>query len=160
MFKIRDLMVHTLPPAAGRLGGGIVCYWPSNDCCGAFWSNPGGGGPGNIGTSRWLTHEIELLPCFARTLLPGGGGCGLNFSTCPDGSVFTLRAHITAVVNPAELQLLRNELDAAVDLAKQRMGDLEKELTPQSLEDVNRLEEQLKGALDELKARKRELGGK
>lgn len=160
MFNIRDLMIHTVPSAAGaQVGAGrIICYWPSLDCCGAFWSNPGGGGPGNIGTTRWLTQDFQVAECAFGSLRPGG--CGLNYSTCPDGSVFTLRAHLANVVNPAELKLLRGELDAAVELAKQRQVDLEKQSTPSSLDEVKTLEAQLKSALEEVQARKKELGGK
>lgn len=158
MFKIRDLMVHTASAAgAARLAGGIICYWPSNDCCGAFWSNPGGGGPGNVGTTRWLTAELEAVECVLRTFRPGG--CGVNYSTCPEGSVWTLRAHVTAVVNPADLKALRQELEVALELANERQDTLDKEYTPSTVADINQLEKQLKGALVELQKRKKELAG-
>ncbi|HEY1369499.1 MAG TPA: hypothetical protein VGF23_20410 [Gaiellaceae bacterium] len=79
------------------------------------------------------------------------GGCTLNV-TCPGSVVFEQGA-----VDPQALATLKSQLREAlraVETAEQVMAE---RMSPQSVEEVEALEEKLQGALDELKARKKQL---
>ena len=88
---------------------------------------------------------------------PGGGGCGVNFSTLPPTD--WLRDVIRTAVDPTELTVLRDELDLAVAELDARAEVVNAAFAPQTVADAELVEGHLVEALDEVRDLKGRLEG-
>jgi len=64
------------------------------------------------------------------------------------------------VINPEDIRIVQAQLDEMFHAIKVRAAEVEIEMRPKNLKQVEILEEQLNIALDELKRIRGELGGK
>jgi hypothetical protein len=140
MFSTRDLMVGL--PAAGL---GAQCPWNS---CG--WTG--------------------CLGCTGHpTVICGGasvcGGCTLNITCGPCTGGYTnchpavsdLSRQGCAGSGPHELRVLRGELERALQEVEAHEQALDEQLRPKTVEQVDELQRQLEGALEDLRRRRAEL---
>lgn len=151
MFRVKNLLIHAIPSVrqvavtqyVTKLTP-TVCI--AKSCCGPFWSNPGGPIPDSNPPDD---PEITIItPCRFGITRPTE--CGLAHSTSP-------RVLVTEVVNPAELEMLKDELHKAVELADLVGEQMNEQLTPQSIEEIDQLERHLDEAQSELRDHRRRL---
>jgi hypothetical protein len=64
---------------------------------------------------------------------------------------------IKGVAEPEVLEMLREQLDEAIEAVEERGIEVEKGLKPRSVEEAETLEEELKAALDEVRKIKKDL---
>lgn len=135
----------------GCLGRSILCFWPSQGCCGPVWSYPGGGGGAQI--SRIPTLTITWTDCrFGTECFISDGGCGLNYSTCPGRSAWDIGEIIDVVED------LRADLGTAVKELDERAPQIKAELEPLAAEEFDLAERELKAAMDRLKVLREQRG--
>lgn len=85
-----------------------------------------------------------------RTLTRPPTGCGVNYSTSVPTDWLTWQ--IAQVVQPGELALLREQVEVATQLLEEREVQVRQQFAPQSLEDVELVEERLNEAMEEVRA--------
>jgi hypothetical protein len=106
------------------------------------------GGPGAAEASDHCTGSCCLNPC--------------SLPSCDNASCIV--TPITGsfgeeVINPADLAALKEQLLLAVKSVEERQAAAEKRLAPQTLEEAELAEKQLRAALTEVRAIKKSLGG-
>jgi hypothetical protein len=156
-FRVRDLVINVLPEEGG--GGAGDCGLTG---CTLGFSHC------RFGSCDFVTICIfsgcrECSGAFTCIGATKCGGCTLNV-TCGGGPSLLFGEGGAGDVDPHALATLKAQLQQAlrqVESAEQRLAD---QMSPQSIEEVEALEQKLQGALDELKARKEQLrdreGGK
>lgn len=132
----------------GCLGRSVLCFWPSQGCCGPVWSYPGGGG----GAQFSRVPTITLTDCRISDCLLSDGGCGLNYSTCPGASAWDIGEIIDVVDD------LRADLGTAVKELDERMPEMKKRLEPLAAEEFDIAERELTSALERLKVMREQRG--
>lgn len=167
-FRVNNLTVAVDRAAAGGL-----------QACGAVHSCPVG--PASVGCAitfdcpgnSILCRDNTLVGCGRATincdfftnncLLTGNcgfatGGCGLNFSTLRPTDL----TDVIRTMDPVDRGNLIAEMKVDLAAAIEQLEVAEKETAvltqPQSLEEVNELEGNLRKALDEVKAMKKKFG--
>jgi hypothetical protein len=162
-FRFRDLIVTLVPHDLKRSGvflsgGGTVGSCTSE--CGGQCDSTSGGGGGTVGS---CTSECGGQ-CDSTS---GGGTVGSCTSEC-GGGIFTrcglsdeILNPLTPIIDPeymVELRLLLRHAIARSMVA--RLDAIEKQMTPRTAEDVDRLEKHLKEALAELQNLRRGMSQK
>jgi hypothetical protein len=160
-FRVRDLMITVLPPEGGPIG-----------CIGFTFPNCGG-------TCRITDFCGAATPCAIGTRcigntrcvgLTGLGGCGsaCSLTPCTDGCsrctdnatpCHTPTTGLVGFVNDDELRLLKTDLQGALAQVEAEESGRRERGQPQTVEEIDRLEAEISGALEELKRRREELQG-
>lgn len=143
--KLQDALC--LLGTRGCIAGTTYCRFPTLDgCCGAVWSNPGGGGN--------LTRDCGVsIPTGCGRLSPitttiPTDGCGRNFSTCPGRSVWD----VDDLINTVEaLDEARDELRKAAEEIEESLPELREALEPPSMTELEAAEVELRTALDRVR---------
>jgi hypothetical protein len=145
-FRVRDLVINVLPEG-GR----------EADCaltgCGLGFSHC------RFGSCDFATICIfsgcrECSGAFTCIGATNCGGCTLNV-TC--GGSPSLLLGGAGDVDPQALATLKAQLREALRAVESAEQTLAERMSPQSIEEVEALEQKLQGALEELKARKEQL---
>ena len=143
-FKIKNLMVDIVSAdIVDKIGK--FCRFPTRYC--HFFISP-------CIFPSGVACELKSIDCLISE------GCGPNRSTCVAGSETWLIDLETLVINPEDIRIVQAQLDEMFHAIKVRAAEVEIEMRPQNLKQVEILEEQLNIALDELKRIRGELGGK
>jgi hypothetical protein len=145
-FRVRDLVINVLPEAGAAPG----CAFTG---CGLGFSRC------RFGSCDFVTICIfsgcrECSGAFTCIGATNCGGCTLNV-TCGGGpSVILGRVDED---DPEALATLKAQLREALRSVESAEKTLTERMSPQSVAEVEALEEKLQGALEELKARKEQL---
>lgn len=141
-FRVRDLMIQ-LPQQAELQAPGAICWFTCH------WFTP----------CHWFTcHWLTPHGCWPFLSCPNTIICG-PFSPDPCGVISPyVGVGPGEIVQPEDLAALKAQLQRALANIEEQEKALEERDRPQTLEQVEALEEKLKGALEELAARKAELG--
>ncbi len=130
-FKVKNLMIGL----AGDLEKvpGPYCCFPT-DC---------------LMTDKTMcpTRTVE---CPGNSLIPTRTGCGMNYSTCIAGTGTVFINVEDLVVNPVYLEKLQQDLDAFLNAVRERASEVEHEMKPQNMEQVQFLKKELGAAQKEL----------
>jgi hypothetical protein len=146
-FRVRDLVINVLPEGGGEAA----------DCaltgCGLGFSHC------RFGSCDFATICIfsgcrECSGAFTCIGATNCGGCTLNV-TCGGGP--SLLFGSAGDVDPQALATLKAQLREALRAVESAEQTLAERMSPQSIEEVEALEQKLHGALEELKARKEQL---
>ena len=164
-FRVRDLVINVVPRTAPCQGESVPidcdfssCQGISDFCdfmtdfdpCGIATPHCnritfGGGGP-----CRPPTHCVECTLNVTR-----GEGCDFHCTNVPSGLTPPL-----ARSRPQELAAVKEQLRRALAEVEAREKATAERMQPQTVEEVEQLEEKLTEALDELRQRKKELKSK
>lgn len=171
-FKVKDLMID--------INSNIVnvtqtCLYPTacNPCtyqisyclCTNRPTITGCGYPSICDWRTQITCPTISDPCGPLT----GGGCGVNYSTCPGASVTDWQTGTTIIqtgtivqtgniaAQPADLGVLKEQLRAQLAQVEKMEAAQAEALQPQSIEELDELEAKLDEAMQALKARRAEL---
>ena len=146
-FRVRDLVINVLPEGGGEAA----------DCaltgCGLGFSHC------RFGSCDFATICIysgcrECSGAFTCIGATKCGGCTLNV-TCGGGPSLLFEG--AGDVDPQALATLKAQLQEALRAVESAEQTLAERMSPQSIEEVEALEQKLQGALEELKARKEQL---
>ncbi len=142
-FKIKNLMVDIVSKdIVDRIGP--FCRFPTRYC--RYFISP------CINPTEWQC-PYGTIDCLISD------GCGANYSGCFRTDVWILDTK-TLVINPEDIHIVREQLDEVFKAIDQRAMEVQTEMRPQNLKQVEVLEEQLKLALDELGQIKGEMSKK
>jgi hypothetical protein len=154
-FKINDLMVNIVPGE----GDQQLCVAFTRCIAGTGWCGPI--------LSRWCPPFT--IDCYRFTI----GGCGY-FLSCPAHSLVCVPGTVCAggsgcgvgspidigpgpVIQPGDLAALKEELRQMLNAVEQQEQAMAERMRPQSVEQIDTLQEKLKGAIAELDRQKADL---
>lgn len=83
----------------------------------------------------------------------------IEIEGCPAGSILDIEHMFDEWDDPRELERLRVQLKTVLEHADRRQETLGQEMQPQTMDELNVLEEQLKAAQADLARRKKDLSG-
>lgn len=152
-FKYRNLLIHMLPQRSERTAEAQV------DCdffasCG--WTIC-------LGCTGWITEMCGISGCRACTLqISQPPPCDFNCSEIPSGACFpcTNISPLEArrrVARPEDLAVLKDRLRQALAQVEAQEEALEERLRPRTVAEAEELEDQLSGALDQVREDKQRL---
>ncbi len=151
-FKVKNLMIDVVSAKAAEIAG-ECCLFPTVDCFLTFDCNfrslvcPG---------NSIVCRDPSVIACRRGSCLITDG-CGLNYSTCAADSGFYLIDLERLVINPDDIKVVQAQLNETLKAVGVRAQRVAKDMAPQTLAQAELLEEQLEGALKEVKAIKAEL---
>jgi hypothetical protein len=148
-FRVRDLVINVLPEGGGEAAAGCALSG-----CGLGFSHC------RFGSCDFVTICIfsGCRECSGQFTCIGAtncGGCTLNV-TCGGGPSLLFGGG-AGDVDPQALATLKAQLREALRAVESAEETLAERMSPQSIEEVEALEQKLQGALEELKARKEQL---
>ena len=142
-FKIKNLMVDVVSrDVVDKIGN--FCRFPTRYC--RYFISP------CIYPTEWHC-PYGTIDCLISD------GCGVNYSGCYRSDIWILDTK-TLVINPEDIRIVRTQLDEMFKAIEGRAEEVQAEMRPQNLKQVEILEEQLKIALDELERIKGEMSRK
>ncbi|MCO5183991.1 MAG: hypothetical protein M9928_11640 [Anaerolineae bacterium] len=99
----------------------------------------------------WIPSIIQCDPCtLLITEIPiTDGPCGLAHTTCLDTLLYVLDVR-QLVINPDDLGLVREQMDKFFNVVTERGAEVARAMAPQTLEQVDLVESELKAALEEI----------
>jgi hypothetical protein len=143
-------------PSIGCPGASIACNWPTIHCA---WPTIHCRFPTIVtcwtGTITCLTNTCGIFspdPCGPVT-----DPCGPAWSTLPPTTFKDITPVIKGVADPRVLELLRGQLEEAIGAVKERGIEVETGERPRTMEEADKLEKELKAALDEVREMKKGL---
>lgn len=137
-FRVRNLMVQLLPEEFEQAQ---YCRWPSLGCQWIFSRCP-------WYTCHWLTPRgcWPFITDYCGPLTPD-----------PCGPISPVVGDPGDVIQPQDLTALKQQLRQALENIEQQERIMEEQAQPQTMEEIDQLENRLNQALEELQARREEL---
>lgn len=143
-FRVRDLVINVLP------GEGSADFCKGASACTLSFSHCGLGSCEIFTICGGFSGCRECSGQFTCIGATNCGGCTLNVT---GGGLPVESAEIT----PEGLAALKTQLQQALSQVEAAEQKLTEHMSPQSVDEVEALEEKLKGALSELADRKKQL---
>lgn len=104
-----------------------------------------------------ITDIIDCTPCsILNSRIPTDGPCGVAHSTCYNTELFVLDVR-ELVINPGDIDLVREQFGEFLNVVQARGEEVTKAMTPQSVEQIDLVEGELKAALAEVQALRKQL---
>ena len=149
-FRLKNLMIDVLDRSV-RDKFPDLCLFPTRYC--RFFIS-------RCIQPTFIACRFDTIDCLITNhCLLTNGGCGVNYSTCYQTDLFIIDLK-TLVINPADIRVVQQQLKEVFSAVEERAAEVQHNMAPQSIEQINVLEDQLKGALDELANLKKQMGGK
>lgn len=162
-FRLKNLNVSLVDPNAIKVQTPQFCTLGTT----TIWSNQ----PWCCGfVSPWTCHvlisprtcQVWISPDTCRFNVSPFDPCGV-ISRDPCGAISpVVQRPDTVLVNPADelaqLEAMRGQLEELMHAIDERGVQLQQQARPQTREEVEMLEEQLKAALEEIQAMKKDMG--
>ncbi|MEL7330874.1 MAG: hypothetical protein AAFN12_01430 [Cyanobacteria bacterium J06560_2] len=166
-FKVKDLMINVIPDPTDEVGLTCANGVTFNNCFRTTLI-------GCNGCTLTVTQVVDPCNGGPTFVVPTRvtTGCGVNYSTCFAGSNFAETVQQTTLVQHTTRTILEgNPLSASENLATLKQGLKEalsqveaqeklvaESLKPQSLEELEVLDEKLTAALEDVRSRKAQMG--
>ena len=150
-FKIKNLMIDVVAADKAKLGE--LCLFPTKYCRFLSIHCP----KDTYIVCDWITQwcKGQTLDCMASCFV--SGGCGVNYSTCWNSELFMIDIK-QLVINPDEINVLRDQLDEVFKAVEVRALEVEADMAPKNLEQAEYVESQLQNALKHVQNLKRKMG--
>ena len=146
-FRIKDLAINVASAKIADIDK--ICLFPTRQCgyllsqgcrpCSFYISDPCWHWTQNCGACSFLSD-----------------GCGLNYSTCWRSDIFLINIK-DLVINPADVTIVRQQMDAVLKAVQERGAEIAASMRPQTAAQIEMLEKQLSEALKELGTLKKEI---